>query len=102
MKEETPETRARRLRLERHLIFLKAARLTSSTKKEIGCVAATGFIRKNAEGLFLYTCWHVVTGISVDEIGVPLNFPERRQIRLEIQESIQETASIEKLVVAKV
>jgi hypothetical protein len=37
-----------------------------------GIRTASGFLRREAEGLFLYTCWHVVTGgIEMDPPKVP-------------------------------
>ena len=32
--------------------------------------SASGFVRLEEEGRFLYTCWHVVTGFDVNDIKV--------------------------------
>lgn len=46
---------------------------------------ASGFIRREAEDLFLYTCWHVVTGFDPHNIQIGLTLPQRRYLHVALQ-----------------
>ena len=48
---------------------------------------ASGFVRREADGLWLYTCWHVVTGFDPYDIHVGLHLPNRRHLRVSMQAS---------------
>lgn len=48
---------------------------------------ASGFVRREADGLWLYTCWHVVTGFDPYSIRVGLELPKRRHLRVALQAS---------------
>jgi hypothetical protein len=48
---------------------------------------ASGFIRREQERLFLYTCWHVVTGYDPNDIRVGPAHPERRYLRVALQDA---------------
>lgn len=41
----------------------KSVRLDILDQQRKSCAQATGFVIKEQDGLFLYTCWHVVTGV---------------------------------------
>ena len=54
-------------------------------------IPASGFIRREEERLFLYTCWHVVTGFDMNDIRVPpFRAPNRRSLRVSLQESVEQ------------
>src|SRR5438876_8219872 len=36
-----------------------------------GVKTSSGFVRREASGLFLYVCWHTVTGIDRNEPRIP-------------------------------
>ena len=38
---------------------------------------ASGFIRRESGRLFLYTCWHVVTGYDRNDLKVSNRLPDR-------------------------
>jgi hypothetical protein len=43
---------------------MKAVRLETFNKERKPLTRASGFLIRETDGLFLYTCWHVVTGID--------------------------------------
>ena len=54
-------------------------------KEVIPGVTASGFIRREGEGLYLYTCWHVVVGLgSPQDLNLNCPLPTRRHIRLSL------------------
>jgi hypothetical protein len=55
----------------------------NSEKKTVS--TATGFIRREGEKLFLYTCWHVVTGFDHKNIKAGNKLPDRRYLRIHMQ-----------------
>ena len=58
---------------------------------------ASGFILQEEERLFLYTCWHVVTGYNPSDIRIGRNLPNRRYIRIAIQKPTEINDSITKI-----
>lgn len=46
---------------------------------------ASGFIRREGEGLYLYTCWHVVSGFDPSDVKVGLTLPTRRYLKVALQ-----------------
>jgi hypothetical protein len=55
-------------------------------RQPIAGATASGFIRKEGTSLFLYTCWHVVTGFDPYSKTVPAEPPTRRSyLRLALQ-----------------
>ena len=56
---------------------------------------ASGFIRREAGKLWLYTCWHVVTGFNPYDIKVGLQLPERRGLRVALQASEERQPGVE-------
>jgi hypothetical protein len=56
-----------------------------------GPAVASGFLMREREGLYLYTCWHVVTGIDLANPVLPgaLSGPRRMRLRLAMQASEQ-------------
>jgi hypothetical protein len=48
---------------------------------------ASGFVRREANGLWLYTCWHVVTGFDPYDLRVGNQLPTRRHLRVALQAS---------------
>ncbi|MEO5715482.1 MAG: hypothetical protein ABIT37_18535 [Luteolibacter sp.] len=49
---------------------------------------ASGFIRREEDGLYLYTCWHVVTGFNPSDIRIPINRPSRRYLKVTMQGAV--------------
>jgi hypothetical protein len=56
---------------------------------------ASGFVRREADGLWLYTCWHVVTGFDPYNIRVGLELPRRRHLRVALQASEARTPGVQ-------
>lgn len=46
---------------------------------------ASGFIRREGEKLFLYTCWHVVTGYDRNDLRIGNQLPNRAFLSIELQ-----------------
>ena len=46
---------------------------------------ASGFLRSERDKVFLYTCWHVLTGLDPHHIELGYTLPERRYVRISIQ-----------------
>lgn len=51
---------------------------------------ATGFIRREGADLFLYTCWHVVTGYDRNNLKVSNRLPNRAFIEIRMQDAQSE------------
>lgn len=52
---------------------------------------ASAFILKEDDGLFLYTCWHVVSGFDMHDL--PMSYkeaPNRRALRISLQNSVEQ------------
>ncbi len=46
---------------------------------------ASGFIRQEAEGRFLYTCWHFVTGFNMHDLKIGHQLPNRMSLKITLQ-----------------
>lgn len=58
-----------------------------------GPVVASGFLmRESAGACFLYTCWHVVTGIDPQHPALPAFSQRRAKLRFRMQQARQGTA----------
>lgn len=73
---------AQRLRLEFVGVLL---RCLNAQHQPIQGAFATGFIRREEEQLFLYTCWHVVTGYDPYDVRVGHQLPECRYLQVMLQ-----------------
>jgi hypothetical protein len=60
------------------MIGMKAVRLETLDEQQRLLSRATGFFVKESDGTFLYTCWHVVTGIDFLR-PTPKALPTRRR-----------------------
>lgn len=56
---------------------------------------ATGFVRREGGALFLYTCWHVVTGFDPNDVRVGMTLPNRRYLQVSLQAVEQRTPSVQ-------
>jgi len=56
---------------------------------------ASGFIRREFEHLYLYTCWHVVTGFDPNDVKVGHALPNRRYLRVALQAAVPRQPGIE-------
>lgn len=52
---------------------------------------ASGFILREKDGLFLYTCWHVVTGFDMH--ALPMNYVKsnRRALKVSLQNAVEQS-----------
>ena len=73
---------AQRFRLPFLAVRLQALDLD---EKPILGVVASGFIRNMGDQLYLYTCWHVVTGFDPYAIEVGFELPARRHLQVTLQ-----------------
>jgi hypothetical protein len=48
---------------------------------------ASGFIRRESENLYLYTCWHVVTGYDRNDLKVKNELPNRAFLEIDMQDA---------------
>jgi hypothetical protein len=64
-------------------------------KQPIPDATASGFIRKEGEDHFLYTCWHVVTAFDPYRAGLPKGLPTRRHyLRVHLQAANRPSAGV--------
>lgn len=56
---------------------------------------ASGFLRREEGRLFLYTCWHVVTGFDPYDVRVGLELPKRRFLEVRLQSSDKRQEGVE-------
>jgi hypothetical protein len=59
------------------MIGLKAVRLETFDQEKRLLTRASGFLIRESDGLFLYTCWHVITGVEFLQPN-PKTPPKRR------------------------
>lgn len=80
--------------LARHELPFKAVRLQclDLNGSELSGRTASGCIRREEGKLFLYTCWHVVTGLDPYDLRIGVQLPLRRfiEVLLQSHESPQE------------
>lgn len=75
------------LHLQRYNLPFKAVHLQclDHDKKPIQKCVASGLLRRESDQLFLYTCWHFVTGFDKNDIKVSHELPNRGFIRVTLQ-----------------
>lgn len=56
---------------------------------------ASGFVRRESGGLFLYTCWHAVTGYDRNDLKVGNRLPNRAFLAVEMQNADARQAGVE-------
>jgi len=54
-------------------------------KNVINGANASGFIVREKEKLFLYTCWHVITGYNMHDVKVGRKLPNRKYLEVTLQ-----------------
>lgn len=59
-------------------------------ENEIDGVYASAFILKQDGGLFLYTCWHVVSGFDMHALPMSYEPPNRRALRISLQNAAEQ------------
>lgn len=64
-------------------------------QKPIPGAFASGFIRREDGGTYLYTCWHVVTGFDPYDIRIPFHHVSRDYLHVAIQTSDQRQPGVE-------
>lgn len=84
----TPEERqtilARRIQ---SVVSRAAVRLQCLNSDDKVLTWGSGFVRREGEVNFLYTCWHVVSGFGTPHrIAIPNELPDRASLRLFLQE----------------
>jgi hypothetical protein len=77
------------LYLQRAMLAMKAVHVWSLDDQMRDRRTASGFIRREQDGLFLYTCWHVVTRIDPTTLKLPpiWNRPVTLRVRLQAARS---------------
>lgn len=58
---------------------------------------ASGFIVESSGNLFLYTCWHVVTGFDMNDVRISGVLPNRRYLQVTYQGFDTSTPNIQKI-----
>lgn len=77
---------------QRYFLPLQAVRIEclDCAQQPISNAVATGFLHADESGrLALYTCWHVVTGLDPNALKLGFELPERRFLRLSLQEAVE-------------
>ncbi len=71
----------------RFLLPFKAALLQclDGNQKPVRNGGASGFIRREKDDLFLYTCWHVVSGYDPNDIRIGTTLPDRSYLQISLQ-----------------
>src|SRR5438045_9556281 len=54
-------------------------------REEIPKAEASGFIRRESGRHYLYTCWHVVTGLDPNHLALGHELPKPRSLRVALQ-----------------
>jgi hypothetical protein len=60
-------------------------RVLNTDKKEVS--TASGFIRKEDDGLWLYTCWHAVTGYDRNDLHIPHSPHDRAYLEIHMKDA---------------
>lgn len=83
------------LHLQRFSLSLCGVRIEclDENKNQIPGAVASGFMRREGRELFLYTAWHVVTGLDPNHISVGFELPKRRFLRVQLQDAISRMGS---------
>jgi hypothetical protein len=82
------------LLLQRRLLPLRAVLVhcLDEDQKPIPNAFASGFIRRETDRCYLYTCWHVVTGYNRNELKVGNQLPNRAFLAVHLQDARSPTA----------
>lgn len=64
-------------------------------RRPISGRVASGFIRRLQGRLFLYTCWHVVTGFDPNAVRLGFSLPNRRHLLVALQAAEQRSPGME-------
>jgi hypothetical protein len=59
-------------------------------RNEIEGAYASGFILKERDELFVYTCWHVVTGLDMHQLPMNYKASNRRALRISLQNAVEQ------------
>lgn len=65
----------------------KAVHLQSMTADGRVLTNGTGFLRREGKHIFLYTCWHFVTGLDPFDLKFSLEWVRREKLKLSMQAS---------------
>ena len=68
--------------------------VTSRNGERRGPVVASGFLLRDGAELYLYTCWHVVTGIELANPVLPGSSQRRSRLKVSMQRSDKLTGAI--------
>ena len=73
----------------RTLLTFKAVQIIclDENQKEIDGSYASGFITQEGNDKYLYTCWHVVTGLDIYNLKVGNSLPNIKYLKLKLQAS---------------
>lgn len=95
MNEPNPVIHDARWVSNRRFLSLKGVRVYAldASQGAVGTVAS-GFIRREPDGYYLYTCWHVVTGYDPYDVRVGMELPHRRFLRIELQDASEQEFSV--------
>ena len=69
-------------------------RCLNEEKKPTGH-GASGFIRQEGNNLYLYTCWHVVTGYDKNDLKVRNELPNRAFLEIELKDAQKPQPGVE-------
>lgn len=89
------EDRAIPLLTQRFILPLKAVLIRCLDEQQRQLNHASGFIRREGSKLFLYTCWHVVTGYDRNDLKIGNQLPNRAFLSVELQTSDSSQPGIE-------
>jgi hypothetical protein len=56
---------------------------------------ASGFIRNEGDDVYLYTCWHVVTGYDKNELKVSNRLPDRAFLQIDMKNVVKPQPGVE-------
>lgn len=80
---------------QRFVLPFKAVLIRCLDEQQRPLSHASGFIRREDNKLFLYTCWHVVTGYDRNDLKVGNQLPSRAFLSVELQESDKKQPGME-------
>ncbi|MFT5491977.1 MAG: hypothetical protein ACI8V5_002342 [Limisphaerales bacterium] len=64
-------------------------------KEPIAGAFASGFVRRENDRLYLYTCWHVVTGFNPHDVKIPFKRSSREYLQIALQMADQRQPGVE-------
>ena len=73
----------------RHLLSVSSVmvRCLTEDRQPIPGASASGFIRREDDRLWLYTCWHVVTGFNPHDLKIGNSLPDRAYLEISMQDA---------------